>query len=200
MNDDTKPLIDGIMSQALAEADAILAEARAKADAILVKAGEELKARTDEISAAAARRAEIEARRIATAAELEARRELLQAKVDLLDRAFDGALRRLLSLPEQQWRDLVRRLLLDSSVSGTEEIKVPAGERERFQALLPEVNAALKQSGRRGELRLAGEPAAIEGGFILTGPDYAVDCSFRTLLAERRPYIEPEAAAALFGA
>ena len=196
---EAKPLIEGILSQVRSEADGILAEARAKAGGILVKAREDLKAKSAEIDAAAERRMAIEARRIATEAELNARRELLRAKVNLLDESFADALQGLSTLPEVQWRDFIRRLLLDAVVSGTEELRVAAGQEDRFRSLLPEVNEELNRRGKRGELRLAGEPAPIEGGFVLTGPDYAVDCSFRTLIAERRPYIEPEVAKVLFG-
>ena len=114
-------------------------------------------------------------------------------------RSLPAAQRELVELPEEEWRRMMRRLLLDSAVCGTETLTVPAGQRERFDGLLPEINEELQKRGRRGELKLAPEPAAIESGFILAGGDYTVDCSMGTLIAERRAALEPEVARVLFG-
>ena len=180
------------MSLAEHEAAGILAEARAKAEERLAEARRELAARAAEIEARAEQRAATEERRIATQAELQARRDLLRAKVGLLDEVFAGAKRALVELPEEEWRGMMRRLLLDSAVSGTETLAVSAGQRERFAGLLPEINEELKKRGLRGELKLAPEPAAIESGFIMASRDYTVDCSVGTLIAERRAALEPE--------
>lgn len=191
-------LVESILDQAKEEANGILAEARAKAEARLAKAKEDLALRVADIEAEAERRAALEERRIATAAELEVRRERLRAKADLLDEAFAGAYRALLALPEEEWRSFVRRLLLAAAVNGDEQVMVPSGQRERYAALLGEVNEELRRRGRRGELRLAEEAAGIEAGFVLIGPEYTVDSSFRALLAEVRSVLEPEVARILF--
>lgn len=197
---ETTLLTNSILEQAKREAAGILAEARAKAEERLGQARRELAARVAEIEARAEQRAATEERRIATQAELQARRDLLRAKVGLLDEVFAAAQRALVELPEEEWRRMMRRLLLESAVSGTETLAVPAGQRERLAGLLPEVNEELKKNGLGGELKLAQEPAAIESGFILISRDYTVDCSVGTLIAERRAALEPEAARALFGA
>ncbi len=192
-------LVDSLLELAKQEAAGILADARAKAEERLAQARKELAARVAEIEARAEQRAATEERRIATQAELEARRDLLTAKVGLLDEVFAAARRALVELPEEEWRRMMRRLLLESAVSGTETLAVPAGQRERFGGLLPEVNEELQKKGLRGELKLAPEPAAIESGFILASRDYTVDCSVGTLIAERRAALEPEVGRVLFG-
>ncbi|MGE5550285.1 MAG: V-type ATP synthase subunit E [Bacteroidota bacterium] len=196
---EAKAMVESILDLAKNEADAILASARAKGEDIMAKARRELAAKVAALEAETERRAAVEARRITTRSELDSRTELLRAKVELLDEVFAGAYRALLELPEAEWRTLIRRLLLAQSTTGAEEIVIPPGQEQRFAALLPEVNGELKKAGKRGDLRLARDSAPIEGGFILSGPDYSVDCSFRTLIAERRPLYEPEVAKVLFG-
>ena len=195
---DTTAMVESILGLARQEAEGILGEAREKARQRLESARRELESRSAAISGDGERRAALEERRVSTAAELKFRRELLQAKMALLDEVFAAGYEELKNLPEGEWRRLIRRLLLAAAVRGDEEVAVPAGHRERFAGLLSEVNEELKSQGRRGELRLAGE-APIEAGFILKSADYTVDCSFKALLAERRPILEPEVAALLFG-
>ncbi|MGQ9778521.1 MAG: V-type ATP synthase subunit E [Bacillota bacterium] len=192
-------LVESILDQAKQEAENILAEARAKATARLAAAREELAQRKAALEAETARRAALEERRIATTAELEIRRERLRAKAALVDEAFAEAHRALATLPAEEERAFLRRLLLAAAETGEEEVIVAPKEREKYAALLAEVNEELGRRGSRGGLRLAEEVAGPEGGFVLRGPDYMVDCSFRALLAERRLVLEPEVAKVLFG-
>jgi len=195
---DTTAMVDGILDLAKQEAASIEQAARAKAEAIAAKARQELDARRTAIAAQAGQRIALEERRIATKVELESRRELLKAKVDLMDEVFAAADDELARLPEEEWRALVRRLLLASTATKDEAVTVPTGQKERFASLLPQVNRELAELGRKGELERVEESSRIEAGFMLTTRDYTVDCSFRTLIDEHRPRLEPEVARLLF--
>ncbi|MGE5528568.1 MAG: V-type ATP synthase subunit E [Patescibacteria group bacterium] len=197
---EAEALTTSVINLAKAEAAGILAGAEAKAASRLAEAHREAASRAAAIEAEAERRAALEDQRIATGAELQVRRDLLHAKVALLDEVFDAAYGALAELSEDEWRQLMCRLLCESAVTGTETVAVPAGQQDRFAALLPEVNERLRAGGRKGELSIAGEGAPIEHGFVIVAQDYTVDCSFRKLLAERRAALEPEVARVLFNA
>ncbi|NLG83653.1 MAG: hypothetical protein GX493_03375 [Firmicutes bacterium] len=196
---EAQALVESILAQAGEEAEKILAAARAKAEERLAAAREELRQKEAALEAEAARRAALEERRIATTVELAIRRERLQAKAALLDEAFAEAYRALVTLPEEKQRAFLSRLLLAAVETGEEEVVVAPGERGKYEALLVEVNEELRRRGGRGGLRLAEDMAGPEGGFVLRGPEYTVDCSYLALLAERRSVLEPEVAKVLFG-
>ena len=130
-----------------------------------------------------------------TNAELDARKFALCAKREVLDEAFKGALERMNALDGEERDALIKSLALRSAHGG--EILCPAkADRERAERLLPAINSALAQKGIAA-LEL-GDEAAVEGGFLLRGKGYEMNCSFEALLSDFRQAEESGVAKILF--
>lgn len=144
---DTQAEIDALMAKAEQEAAAVTADFQAKARVLK----QELGARGEK---AAAEREE----RMASVAQLEARKAELAAKQVLLDRTFDRALEKLCSLKDDQYIDLLARLIAEASSTGQEEILFSQADRARAG------EAAVKRANE-----LLAEKAGIQAPGVKTG-------------------------------
>ncbi|MGE5598361.1 MAG: V-type ATP synthase subunit E [Bacteroidota bacterium] len=194
----TNKLTESLLEEARQEAAQIETEAGRRAASIAEAAAERAGHRRAGILSSAERQAAEEDRRLQVQAQMEARRMLLEKKNSFLDQAFAGAREALAKLDKPAWEAWMLRELLAAAVTGEEEVRVAAGEREAFAPLLDRANRELSASGRCGGLRLAAEPAGIEGGFILVARDYLVDRSYRAIIAEKHDRLAPDVAATLF--
>lgn len=140
-----------------------------------------------------------ENRRIKSQAEMDAKLQLLQAKQELLQSAFNRALEMLATLPDEKKKPLYLKNLLIAVEQGQEIIKVATGERLLWEDIVKQANQSLAQSGKQGKLTLAAEPAQIRGGFLLNGETYEVNGSLDALLASHQERLRPEVARILFG-
>lgn len=196
----TEKILLKIRQEAEAEAAEITAAAREKAKQsaeAIIKAARE---RADAIGKAAVAEAEEIKRRRMLVAGLEVRKNTLKRKREVLDEAFDLALRRLCELPDDRYEALLTRLILSAAETGAERIRVAQRDRARFEnGLLDRLNARLAEAGKRAELTLCPESAKISGGAIVIGEKSDVNASFEALIGYARESAEREVAAILFG-
>ena len=164
---DAQEAADARLSQARAEAEQIAAQYRAQADAIqkdLAERGEKAAAEREE--------------RLISMAQMEARKVILAAKQETVNRAYDRALEKLCTLPEERYIEVLAGLLEDASATGTEEAVFSAKDRKTVgQKAVDRANG----KGKR-HLTLSKDTADIRGGFILRGRNVEVNCSFETLV------------------
>lgn len=189
-------IIQRIEADGQAQADAILYEAREKAKAI----SETWEARAKKESAEVLRRGEQaaaeRAARLESVAEMEGRKLVLAAKQEMLSRAFDEALKELLSLPREERTGLLAALCAQASVTGDEEVILCPEDRE---AMGEKVVAAANAKLPGGRLTLSAETRPIRGGAILRSGGVEVNCAFDTLVRLARPELERQVAGVLFG-
>ena len=168
--------------------------------------------------------------RLKSAAQMERRKLELSAKQEVLGEAFDQALERLCSLPDQEYIQLLTALVLQAVTTGREQLIFSQKDRNRIgkavvvaaneamvKQVAPElpdsladskvgaflgkvVNSAAAQITGTGLLTLSEETRPIRGGFILADGPVEVNCSFETMLRVRREQLEKPAAEILFGA
>lgn len=181
---DAQAEIDALTAEAQAEAGAIAAESKAKADAL----GASLKEKGKK---AAAEREE----RVASVAQLDARNAALAAKQRMLDKAFDRALEKLCSLEDDAYIDLLARLLVKASVTGSEQVAFNQPDRTRVgKAAVTKANELLGS----GSLTLAAGTRPIRGGFILVSGRVETNCAFETLVRLEKTNMAGEVAKLLF--
>lgn len=191
-------LQEKIVADATSEAEAMLASAREKAAAIMAKAQAEAAAKKKKIEEDVAKRVAELQRRDQTIAELDARKAILAAKEDLIEDTFRQAITRLLNLEPQAYQELLYNMLL-ATAAGTEEIIISPADQAHFSPeFLARVNKALTEQGKQGQLKLAAETRALQGGLVLSAGDVEINCSFAALLRMQRDQLEPEVAAILF--
>ena len=215
LNIDAKAETDALLEKARQEAAAVAARYQAQAD----KEVADLAARNERL---AAEREE----RLISAAQMEARKTLLTAKQEMVERAYQRALEKLRSLPQEQYVELLAALLVRASSTGREEVVFSPEDREgagkaavaRANELLakeaaPELPlgdgvvanllnkvAAGVSAFAQGTAMLAvsEETRDISGGFILKDGRIEVNCTFDALVRAEREQTAGEVAKLLF--
>ena len=196
----TNKIVFKIQEEAAAEVAAILAAAKTKADASAEKIIEEAQIKAGAIREESLLAAKEAAHRQELIAELEARKNSLESKRQILEEAYNLAAKELAQLTDEKWKKLIVAIVNNASVTGQEQLCVPAKDLDKYKnGLLLEINAALAAKGKKGELTLAEERAPFTDGILLIGKNSDVDCSFATILQEMRRKTEREVAAILFG-
>lgn len=217
-----------IIQDSEAEVTRILEETERKARSI----GEEAQAQADrereEILARGRRTADERLERLKSAAQMERRKLELAAKQEVLAEAFDLALEKLCTMPEQEYVALLTKLALEACSTGREQLIFSPQDRSRVgkqvvvaanealvKGVAPELPEAITESkvgaflGKvvnttaamvtgTGLLTLSEETRPIKGGFIMVDGDIEVNCAFETLVRLQREKLEKEVAGVLF--
>ena len=215
-----------IAADAQAQADAILSEGKAQARAITQSWEEKAHAESGAILAQGERAAKERLERLDSMAQMEGRRLLLSAKQEMLSQAFDAALEKLLSLPQEEYVELLAKLCVKAASTGREELifspadKAKIGTKVANELLAKAVAPKLPEAATQGKLgavlettvntvtaiakgtamlTVADETRDIKGGFILVGDGVEVNCAFDVLVRLSRPELERQVAQLLFG-
>lgn len=192
-----KAISGRIIDEAREEARRIKENAREEAAAIVARAGAEGAGRIDnEVEQAVAAGERIRLQRTATA-RLEARDAVIEAKQELIDRAFAQASERLKTLAGADYANLLAGLIADAARGGDEVILDPA-DAALAKKVIDGANAALKEAGRPG-VSAAAERREIGRGFILRRGAVEENHSFDRLLAGAREEDEARVAKTIFG-
>ncbi|MBN1361595.1 MAG: V-type ATP synthase subunit E [Sedimentisphaerales bacterium] len=194
---EAEQVIDKILSDAKAEADKIAQQAREKAQAERARLDEQLAEFKQESAALAEKAAEDEKSHILAAARMEAAQEYLAEKTRILDEVFAQARRRLEQLPDNEYRDLMARLMREAVETGDEEVVIGRHETRIDQTLVDAVNGKLNAGGK-GNLKLAAERANLSGGFLLRRGKIKTNVSIDVLLGQARNDLQIELAKDLF--
>lgn len=224
--------IEKITARIRADADAELAQLREQTEAQILEIQAQAKAQMDQertaILARGRRAAEERLERLKSAAQLERRKLELAAKQEVLAEAFDLALEKLCTMPEQEYVALLTKLALEASSTGREQLIFSPQDRSRVgkqvvvaanealvKGVAPELPEAITESkvgaflGKvvnttaamvtgTGLLTLSEETRPIKGGFIMVDGDIEVNCAFETLVRLQREKLEKEVAGVLF--
>ena len=160
---------------------------------------------------------------------MERRKLELAAKQEVVGEAFDKALEKLCTLPEEEYIQLLTALVLQAVSTGREQLIFSPKDRARIgkavvvaanEALVKQVapelpdsltdskvgaflgkmvNSATAQITGTGLLTLSEETRPIQGGFILVDGPVEVNCSFEAMFRLQREKLEKPAAELLFG-
>ena len=217
-----------IDQDAQSEIDKILGDARAQAAEILARYEAQAQKESEDIVARGEKNAAERQDRLASVAQMEAKKLTLATKQEMLDKAFDLALDRLVSLPDEEYVALLAELAVRAATTGREQLIFSQKDRARIgkqvvaaaneklaKAVAPELPDALAESkagaildkvvsgasallAGTGMLTLSEETRPLRGGFILSDGDVEVNCAFETLVRLERGEISGEVAKALF--
>lgn len=193
-----KEVIDKILAEAKTEADAIRAEAQSKLSDESDRSNAKLDSYKKETDVLAKEQAEETTSRMLAAARMDMKKEHVQAKAGLIDEVFEKAKERVNSLPNEQYQELISSLMIKAVETGDEEVVVGKNETRIDQNIIKSVNRKLGP-GFKGNLRLAGDKADIDGGFILRRGKIQINASTEVLMAQAREELVMELADQLFG-
>ena len=132
-------------------------------------------------------------------ASLDERKSFLAQKRQLIEETFTLARQKLAGAPADKRRDFFRGQILSCS-NGMERLVVGAEHDDWFDDLfVNEVNQALSEAGKRGELTAEMQRRPDCTGVILCTDGTEIDCTFEALLGDARGELEQQVAAILFG-
>ena len=194
--DGIEKIIDRISGDAQREVDDVLAKARAEADKILSQYQAQAQAEADDILARGQKAAVERGERLASVAQLECRKDVLRAKQEVIDEAFQLALKKLTQLPQEAYVSLLADLAVEASSKGNEKLIFSVADRARAGKAV--VVAANEKLGDKGQLTLAQETRPMQGGFILSDGAVEVNCTFETLVRLQRGTLSTQVAGVLF--
>lgn len=193
-------IIRRIEEDAGARAEEILQQAHEEARAIQDKAYEQAQKVRDDILKKAETDAAEAKRRMRMAAQLQMRKDILSAKQEMIERAFEEALQRLEVMDAEQYRQYIRHWILSADIDGDEEIIISEKDMERITPdFIETINQELKARGKAGTMFLSPEHRSMRGGFILRKGGIEANNSIEALMHAYREELEPEIAGVLFG-
>ena len=194
---DAEQVTEKILADAGAEAERIKSEAEEKQDAEQAKLNKQLSEYRKQTEILAQKAGKDKKLHLLAAARMDIAKEYLAEKRKLLDEIFDQAHRRLQNLPDDEYRKLMAKLMLDVVETGDEEIIVDNNETRIDQEFINQVNERLS-SDNKGNLKLADEKQNLGVGFVLRRGRIKNNVSLDVILAQARKELEIELAKELF--
>ena len=187
-----------ILADAKAEAEKIKSQTDEKQADEEAKLDEQLSEYKKQTEILAQKAAEDEMLHLLAAARMDLAKQLLAEKTKVLDEVFAQAQQKLQKLPDDKYRQLMVKLMLDSVETGDEEVIIDKNEKRIDQKLIDQVNEKFG-SGNKGNLKLSDEKQDIGTGFILRRGKIKTNITLDVLLAQARKELEIELAKELFG-
>lgn len=181
------------------EIEALLEKAQAEARDITAGYKEKTQADYDEALRQGKADADYRVERMSGVAQLEARKLKLSAKQEMLDKAFDAAMGKLLAMPEEEYAALLTDLAVSGVSTGKEALIFSVKDRPRYgKRVVIAANEKLEAMGRTAELTLSQESREFEGGLYIQDGNIENNCTFSTILRILREQMAAEVAGILF--
>lgn len=194
---DAEQVVSKILSEAKAQAETITGEAKEKCAAEEAELNESLAEYKKETETLAAEAGQDKKDRMLAGARMQLSKEYLAAKGEILDDVFEKAKEKIKNFSDQEYTELMGKLLAKAVETGDEEVVVGKGENRIDLNLVKQINRDLGP-GFKGNVRLSSEKANIQGGFVLKRGNIMTNVSIDVLVDQIRSDIEMELATELF--
>lgn len=194
---DAEQVVEKILADAKAEAEKLKKQADEKEAAEQAKLNEQLDEYGSQTKALADRLGNEKKLHLLAAARMDIAKEFLAEKSRILDEVFAQAQTQLQNLPDEQYRELIRNLMLEAVETGDEEVILDKDETRIDEKFIKQINQKLGR-GSKGNLKLSKERQKLGGGFVLRRGKIKNNVSLDVLLARARKELEIELAKELF--
>ncbi len=172
-----------IIKEAQDKASEIARQARQKGEEAVKSIDGDTKQKCDDILA-----------RGRSASELYKRKEALKAKQDIISRVLLDAKTTLLNLPEDKYFERILQMIEKHALEQEGEIAFSERDKKR----LPKLFEAKLKLASKNKLKLAQQPARIDGGFLLLYGGIEENCSFEALFSDMHEQLQDEVRTLLF--
>lgn len=194
---DATGIIEKILADANAESDKIRTDAEQQLSLEQSRLDNYLKQYSDKTQVLAQKAADDKRAQMLAAARMANAKVQLKQKRALLDEVFAKAAQQLADLDDEQYKTLVKKLILKAVETGDEEVVVDTNEKRIDHEFIKQVNRELGP-GYHGNLRLSEQRQDIGCGFILKRGKISNNVSVQVLIEEARNELEAEIAKKLF--
>jgi V/A-type H+-transporting ATPase subunit E len=195
---EAEQVVEKILADAKAEAEKIKKQAQDKDAAEQAKLDERLIDYKKQTETLAEKAGKDEKSHILAAARMDIAKQSLAEKRNILDEVFEQARRQTQNLPNEQYHELITKLMLEVVETGDEEIVIDKNENRIDKEFIKQINHKLGPD-HKGKLRLSDEKQDLGGGFILRRGKIKTNVSIEVLLDQARKELEIELAKKLFG-
>lgn len=196
---EAEQVIEKILSDAKAEAEKIIKQKEeqiASEQKTFDKKLSEYKKETDSLAKKAA---DEKKAHLLAEAKMKLAKEILTEKRKIIDGLFEDAKKQLEKLPDEEYKNLMTKLMLKAIQTGSEEVIVGKNETRINAVFLSRINDTLQKKGdKKAELKLSDEKQDINAGFILKRGKIKTNASVNVLLEEAKRDLEIELAKDLF--
>lgn len=190
-------ILERIQAGAELQAADIMDAARKEADLILKQADAATETQSAELVDKTRQQAELIGRIADSGSELEGRKLLLSLRQEIIGGVIDEALKRLRTLPAEQYFAVCERLACRFADKGEGQIVFSAADRQRLpEGFLDALNAKLAQKGAK--LTLADDTVDSDGGFVLRYGGIEENCSFAAIAEQDRDSLSDQLGRILF--
>jgi V/A-type H+-transporting ATPase subunit E len=194
---EAQQVIEKILAEANAEAEKLKKQAQEKEAAEQAKLDGQLSQFNEQTETLAQKAAEDEKSHVLAAARMDIAKQLLAEKGKILDEVFTQSSQQLQQLPDDQYRQLITKLMLQAVETGEEQVILDKDEARIDQQLIVQVNQQLSANGK-GDLKLSDQRRDLGGGFILTRGKIKTNVSFKVILDQARKDLEIDLAKEVF--
>lgn len=194
-------VVDKILAEAHAEAEKIRREAEERQAAEQSRFDEQMAEFRKQTEQMAAQAAQAEKAQLLALARMEAAKDYLREKAKILDEVFARSRRRIQDLPDDEYRELMARLLLEAVETGDEQVVAGQDDSRIDSKLVNEVNSRLKAQGKgkgKAGLSLSQEKHHLGGGFLLKRGRIQTNVTTDVLVDQARNDLEIELSDELF--
>lgn len=196
---EAEQVIEKILSDAKTEAEKIIKQADeqiASEQKALDKQLSDYKKETDSLGKKAA---DEKKDQMLAASRMQIAKQLLSEKRKILDDIFEDAKKHLKKLPDEQYKNMMTKLMLKAVQTGNEEVIIAKNDNRIDQNFINEINKKLlKENNKKAELKLSTNKQNIAGGFILKRGKIKTNLSIDVLLEQARRKLEIELSKDLF--
>lgn len=194
-----KDINEKIISDAQIQADKIITQAEDNANNIIKKGEKEADNIKNIILGKNNQEASLKKSKILTEANLEARKTILSEKQKIMEGAFNKALESILKLEDKDYRNFIKKLILDNIEKGDETIFIASSDKNKISKdFIEDINKKLEAKGKKGELKLSTSYLPIKGGVIIGSGKVRKNISLELLLKKVREESEIEICKYLF--
>ena len=190
-------ILNMISAQQKQTEDSIIKAAESKAQQIIKEGESKAQTAYDEYIRKAKLQQEREIENSRNSIDAEMKRRILSCKVEMIDTAIEKTIEKLKGLPDNEYFDLIVRLVGRHLQSGEGVITFGSGDLERLPADL-EIRLKSEAEKVKGTVKVSSEPADIEDGFILSYGLISENCSFRSIIEAENEEVRDIAARELF--
>jgi len=188
-----------LVADAQARIDEINANTDAKCEEIRAEYEEQAKKVYDERIAAGDAERESRLKLVGSTAEMEAKKAILAFKQELLDKTFQYAIQRIITMPKDTYVHFLAIQAAKAVSLGTEELIFNAKDASEVgKETVKAANAMLKAKGLHPGLTLSEETREIPGGLIVRQGNIEVNCAVDMLVQMSRNELATQVAEILF--
>lgn len=138
-------------------------------------------------------------KRLIAVAGLEGRKEILRAKQEMINAAFQKALEKVCQIEDQDYQKLLERMITDAAGNEIGEILLSEKDSKRVDnRFVSNINKRISDVGKKGLLKLSDQFIKTAGGFVLKSGEMEINSTFEILFGMLRTELESDVVRMLF--